>query len=129
MKRVVNVNLYGKPSERRILIACAKRFDCEFKYDESTGFCTIIGEASDPQQARDLYYRVIAVAYRALAFTQADPKFNTVPNKTLVADFMRGFAPPAISIISGDTTMFIADTEIERAGLSAVKDASWLESN
>lgn len=129
-QRVVNIQLYGKPSERLILIACAKRFDCEFKYDESTGYCTLIGEADAPQEARDLYYRVIATAYKALAFAQANHKFDNIPNRTLVSGFMKGFCGPAVSIITGDTAFGYAATEIERAGLkAATKEVTWLEKN
>lgn len=114
---VTRVNLYGKPAERLILIALCKRDNQRFIYDEKTGYASIIGNSSS--NTRDEFFRIITIAYKKLAFAQAQKQFADVPIKSLNSEFMRAFAAMACSLITGEPFTFKADTEIERAGLRA----------
>lgn len=122
MKRTVTKRLYGKPSERLILLGITEKYDLQFKADEVTGNCVISGDAEKVTQAIDLYDRVIAVAYKRLAFTQASNKFANIPIKTLNSEFMQAFATVSYSLFTGKAFMFIGDTEAKRAGLKAVSE-------
>lgn len=114
---VCRVNLYGRPSERLILIALCNRDKHKFVYEESTGYASIIGK--DPGLIRDEFFKIISVAYKKLAFAQAQPEFADIPVKTLNSEFMRAYTAIACALINGEPLKFKADTEIQRAGLKA----------
>jgi hypothetical protein len=117
MNNSIRVNLYGKPNERLIFVGLCEHYDCKFEYDEDTGLAFAKGD--NAFEVRKNYEAIINKAYKALAFAQADHKFDDVPNRTLVSDFMRGFATIAYSVITGKAMSWHAFTEVERAGIKA----------
>lgn len=122
MKRTVTKRLYGKPSERLILLGICEKYNLQSKVDEVTGNCTVSGDSENVTDAMDLYDKVIATAYKRLAFTQASNKFADIPIKTLNSEFMQAFATVAYSLFTGKAFMYIGDTEAKRAGLKAVSE-------
>lgn len=113
----IRVNLYGKPSERLILVGLCEHYDCTFTYDEVTGLAFVRG--ANAFKVRTDYEAVINKAYKALAFAQADTSLTHVPNKTLVAEFMQAFSAIVYSVITGKTMKWYAKTEAQRAGTKA----------
>lgn len=118
----IRVNLYGKPNERLIMLGLCEKHDCGFIYDETTGSAIVRGE--NAFILRTEYNDIINVAYKALAFAQADHKFDNVPNKTLVSEFMHAYATITYSLITGKTMQWHAQTEAQRAGIKAVTKAN-----
>lgn len=114
----IRVNLYGKPSERLILVGLCEKYNCRFEYDEATGLAFARGD--NAFTLRTEYETIINVAYRALAFAQADHKLDGVPNKTLVSEFMESYATITYSLLTGKTMKWYAQTEAQRAGVKAV---------
>lgn len=118
----IRVNLYGKPSERLILVGLCEHYDCEFEYNETTGLA--FAKGNNAFEVRKDYEAIINKAYKALAFAQADHKFDDVPNKTLVSQFMQAFATLAYSIITGKPMTWYGGSEVQRAGIKAVSEAN-----
>lgn len=118
MTNSVRVNLYGKPSERLIFVGLCEKYDCKFEYDEATGLAFARGD--NAIELRNVYEQIINKAYRTLAFAQADHRFDDIPNKTLVSQFMHAFATLTYSIITGKPMTQYAQTEVNRAAYKAV---------
>lgn len=119
MIKSVRVNLYGKPSERLIFVGLCEKYNCTFTYDEDTGFAIAQGE--NAFEVRKTYEAIIATAYKRLAFMQADHRFDNVPNKTLVSQFMQVYATWTYSLLTGKTVMTHAKTEVEREAIKAFR--------
>lgn len=111
--------LNGKPSERLILIGLCKRYNVQFKINETTGNAVIAGVPNDISQVHDAYYASISIAYKKLAMAMANPRLASIPAKTLTSEFMQAYAAMAYSLITGERFMFKAETESHRAGLKA----------
>ncbi len=115
--------LANKPYERTILISLAEKYDCDFSYDEQTGFAVVSSQSKVfLYSIRAQFNEITSFAYRKLAFTQADNKFADVPIKTLNSEFMQGFTPTIVSVLTGNAVVFPAKTEAQRAGLMAAKE-------
>lgn len=109
---------YNKPSERVILLALCKRYDCTAEVNVNHDV-VVGGEPNTVAELVNAYASITSLAYRKLAVAQISNKLAHVNSKTLTTEFMQAFAAVTCSFITGDAFMFETKTESHRAGLKA----------